>query len=161
MAASYYIQFLAQGKNIINIDESVLNQTDERQRGWCQPGQRNMVTTMQRLRSLSIIAAVSSEGRFMFTINSGINNSNTYMLFLIKLSNFLDSINGKWREKTVIMVDNAPYHRSKYMMEKYELLKIPLMFLGPYQFKMAPVELMFSYIKNRDLNPLNTKALSG
>jgi hypothetical protein len=55
-----------------------------------------MVTGMQRLRSLSIIAAVSSEGKFMFTINSGKNNSTTFMLFLIKLSNYLDSINEKW-----------------------------------------------------------------
>ena len=91
-----------------------------------------MVTTMQRLRSLSIIAAVSSEGRFMFTVNSGKNNSNTFMLFLIKLSNYLDSVNGKWRSNTVIMIDNAPYHRSKLMMEKYEMLKVPIMFLGQY-----------------------------
>ena len=84
------------------------------------------------MRSLSIIAAVTSEGRFMFTINSGKNNSNTFMLFLIKLSNYLDSVNGKWRSNTIIMIDNAPYHRSKLMMEKYELLKMPLMFLGPY-----------------------------
>ena len=96
------------------------------------PGKRNMTTTMQRLRSLSIIAAVSSEGKFMFTINSGKNNSNTFMLFLIKLSNYLDSVNPKWRQDSIIMVDNAPYHRSKLMMEKYELLKVPLMFLGPY-----------------------------
>jgi hypothetical protein len=34
MAAAYYIEYMAEGKNIINIDESVLNQTDERQRGW-------------------------------------------------------------------------------------------------------------------------------
>ena len=54
------------------------------------------------------------------------------MLFLIKLSNYLDTVNGKWRHNTIIMVDNAPYHRSKLMMEKYELLKVPLMFLGPY-----------------------------
>ena len=83
------------------------------------------------------------------------------MLFLIKLSNYLDSVNPKWRQESVVMIDNAPYHRSKLMMEKYELLKVPLMFLGPYRFKLAPVELLFSYIKNRDLNPLNTKALSG
>ena len=123
---------MTQGKIIINIDESVLNKTDERQRGWCKPGQSNMVTNMQRLRSLSIIAAVSSDGKFMFTINSGKNNSATFMLFLIKLSNYLDSTNINWRQNTIIMVDNAPYHRSKYMMEKYPLLKIPLMFLGPY-----------------------------
>ena len=78
-----------------------------------------MVTTMQRLRSLSIIAAVSSEGRLMYTINSGKNNSGTFALFLVKLSNHLDSVNPEWRQTTIIMVDNAPYHRSKAMMEKY------------------------------------------
>ena len=95
----------------------------------------------------------------MFTINSGKNNSTTFMLFLIKLSNHLDDTKPNWRQNTIIMVDNAPYHRSKMMMEKYQVLKVPIMFLGPYQFKLAPVELMFSYIKNRDLNPLNAKAL--
>ena len=160
MAAAYYIDYLAEGKIIINIDESVLNQTDERQRGWMFPGQRNMTTTMQRLRFLSIIAAVSSEGKFMFTINSGKNNSNTFMLFLIKLSNYLDTVNPRWRQNSIIMIDNAPYHRSKLMMEKHELLKVPVLFLGPYQFRLASVELMFLYIKNRDQNPLNTKALS-
>ena len=91
-----------------------------------------MVNTMQRLRSLSIIAAVSSEGKFMFTINSGKNNINTFMLFLVKLSNYLDGSKPKWRQNTIIMIDNAPYHRSKFMMSKYELLKVPIMFLGPY-----------------------------
>jgi len=32
-------------------------------------------------------------------------------------------------------------------------LKVPVMFLGPYQFDMAPVEMFFSFIKGRDLNP--------
>jgi hypothetical protein len=75
MSAAYFIEYMTKGKTIINIDESVLNKTDERQYGWMQPGKCNMVTTMQRLRSLSIIAAVSSQGKFMFTINSGKNNS--------------------------------------------------------------------------------------
>jgi hypothetical protein len=51
---------MSEGKTLINIDESVLNKTDERQRGWYFPGKRNMVTTMQRLRALSIIAAISN-----------------------------------------------------------------------------------------------------
>ena len=88
---------MVQGKTIINIDESVLNKTDERQHGWCWPGQRNMVTTMQRLRSLSIIAAVSSDGSLMYTVNSGKNNSGTFSLFLVKLSNHLDSVSPGWR----------------------------------------------------------------
>ena len=34
------------------------------------------------------------------------------------------------------------------------------MFLGPYSFNMAAVEKFFSFIKNRDLNPLATRAFS-
>ena len=56
-----------------------------------------MVTTMQRLRALSMMAAVSSDGKFLFTINSGKNNGQTFILFLIKLSEYLDSTDGKWR----------------------------------------------------------------
>jgi len=39
-------------------------------------------------------------------------------------------------------------------------LKIPLMFLGSYQYNLAPIELMFSYIKARDLNPDKIRAAS-
>jgi transposase len=57
----------------------------------------------------------------------------------------------------VIMFDNAPYHRSIAVRKKLQEMRIPLMYLGPYQFKMAPIELFFSYIKSKDLNPLRSK----
>ena len=34
------------------------------------------------------------------------------------------------------------------------------MFLAPYSFKMAAVEKLFSFVKNRDLNPLVVRAYS-
>ena len=68
----------------------------------------------------------------MYTVNSGKNNSITFILFLIKLSSYLDGVNVNWRQNTIIMVDNAPYHRSKLAKERYTTLKIPLMYLGPY-----------------------------
>ena len=46
LASAYYIEYMTKGKTIINIDESVVNKTDERQHGWCFPGKNNMVTTM-------------------------------------------------------------------------------------------------------------------
>ena len=45
------------------------------------------------------------------------------------------------------MLDNAPYHRGAVLKKVFEKLDIPVMYLGPYHFKMAPIELMFSYIK--------------
>jgi len=45
-------------------------------------------------------------------------------------------------------------------MEGYKSMGIPVMFLGPYSFNMAAVEKLFSFVKNRDLNPLATRAYS-
>ena len=58
------------------------------------------------------------------------------------------------------MLDNAPYHRSKINLERYKDFLLPVMFLGPYHFKLAPVEMIFAYIKDRNLNPLNSPTTS-
>ena len=115
---------------------------------------------LERLAKTNLIAAVTSDGEFYFTINCGKNNSRTVLLFLIKLVRHLTSQDLNWRENTVIMLDNAQYHRSNMMLAWCRDLRVPLMFLGSYQYNMAPIELMFSYIKSRDLNPGKIRAAS-
>ena len=83
-----------------------------------------------------------------YTVNKGLTNSNTFLLFMVKLSEHLHEINKHWRNDTVIMLDNAAYHRSKQIRSQLDSMKIPLMYLGPYQFKMAPAEVFFSFIKS-------------
>ena len=39
------------------------------------------------------------------------------------------------------------------MQEKFDLLKVDVAFLGPYQFDLSPCESLFAQIKCRDLNP--------
>ena len=109
---------------------------------------------------MNIIAAMGSTGHVSFTINRGRTNSATLCLFLSKLTKHLDSKDPWWRASTYIMLDNAPFHRSGKTREFIERLRLPVMFLGPYQFSMAPVEKLFAFIKARDLNPLLTKAFS-
>jgi transposase len=58
------------------------------------------------------------------------------------------------------MIDNAGYHKSRYVQDKILKMKIPLMFLGPYQFRLAPIEMFFSQIKRNDLNPLNSRLIA-
>jgi hypothetical protein len=41
-----------------------------------------------------------------------------------------------------------------------KVLKLPVLYMGPYHFRMAPVEMVFNFIKNHDLNPLETKGRS-
>ena len=159
-ASQQFINILYEGKRIINIDESVLNSTDERKRGWTGFRVRNKVTNSQRLSQMNLIIGVASTGELFYTVNHGRTNQTTFIYFLCKLVQVLDSQDLKWRSNTVILIDNAPYHRSRQIVSRYIDLKLPLMFLGPYHFKLAPAELMYSWIKNRDLNPLNTRAQS-
>ena len=60
----------------------------------------------------------------------------------------------------MIMLDNASYHRGVPTMHQIESLRLPVLFLGPYHFRMAPVEMLFNYIKSHDLNPLKTRLTS-
>jgi len=58
------------------------------------------------------------------------------------------------------LLDNASIHRSRAAKAHLEAMGLPLMYLAPYSFKMAAVEKLFSFVKNRDLNPLVARAYS-
>jgi transposase len=58
------------------------------------------------------------------------------------------------------MLENASIHRAKTTKAYFEVFRLPIMFLAPYSFKMAALEKLFSFVKNRDLNPLVARAYS-
>ncbi len=159
-AASQMIKILHSGKKIINIDESVVKFTDHRSRGWIQRSKRNLVTNNIRLEGINIICALASTGDVSYTVNSGKTNSDTFAWFIVKMVEHLDSADRHWRSNTVFMVDNAQYHRSESMKQIISKLNIPWMFMGPYQFRVAPVEMVFNYVKQHPLNPLHSRISS-
>lgn len=59
-AAIDYVSILYEGKNIINIDESIVSSTDERKYSWQQSGVNNIVTNSQRMSLVSVIFACTS-----------------------------------------------------------------------------------------------------
>ena len=73
-----------------------------------------------------------------------------YFMALVKK---LDKHNPNWREKTVVLLDGASYHNSKPTIQVFELLRIPVMFLGPHSYNVAPCELYFAWFKQDDINP--------
>jgi hypothetical protein len=160
VAAAEYIRMLKAGREVINIDESTIRSTDQRRRGWVSYGQRILKSKALRLPQISITGAVSSKGHTYFAVNQGKNTSLTFRLFIVKLCQVLDVQNENWRATSTLLLDNAPIHRAAESLALYEALGLPIMFLAPYSFKMAAVERLFSYVKNRDLNPLVLKGYS-
>ena len=66
-----------------------------------------------RLNNVNIIAAVSNRGDFFYTLNIGYTDSQTFFYFILKLEQALSAQDSHWRDDTVIVLDNAAYHRSK------------------------------------------------
>ena len=62
---------------------------------------------------MNLILGVASSGEMFYTINHGRTNQTTFIFFLCKLVKALDFQDRNWRSNTVILIDNAPYHRSR------------------------------------------------
>ena len=49
-------------------------------------------------------------------------------------------------------MDNAPYHKSRYLMEKLRKYNVPVLFSGPYSYDAAPIEKFFAHMKKGNWN---------
>jgi hypothetical protein len=57
LADAEYIRLLKSGREIINVDESIIRSTDHRIRGWMRQGKRILASHALRLPQISIFAA--------------------------------------------------------------------------------------------------------
>ena len=72
---------------------------------------------------------------------------------LYKLVEILNKEDKDWRKKTIVLLDNASYHKTKLVKGLIEKLQIPVLYNAPYSPQLAPIELLFAHIKKGDLNP--------
>ncbi len=115
-AAAKYITYLYQQKRIINIDESAISLTETVRRGWMIKGVKNKSTMAKRPDRINLIAGISNYGDLFYTINHGQTKYETFLLFLMKICEYLHSIDKAWRNDTIILLDNASYHRGASIM---------------------------------------------
>ena len=140
-------------KTVINVDETWLGMTNFRRRSWSVPGKSNSMPAKNLQPRISMIVALDSEGGLKFSLLQANSNSSVMELFYSHLIKQLTEKKPNWRESTVILMDNAPYHTSNTMMKFYEVNKLPIMFTGPHSYSASPVELYFAAFKKDDINP--------
>ena len=56
------------------------------------------------------------------------------MAYLFYLAALLDRKDKDWRKETVLLLDNASYHKSDKTMAAMQKLGINVIFSGPYSF---------------------------
>ena len=96
---------------------------------------------------ITLIVALDSEGKIYASLLQANSDTDTMLIFLTELIKTLDIGDKNWRTNSVLMWDNAGYHEAKEVLTLLEEQRAPVLFLGPYSYRMAPAEMVFAALK--------------
>ena len=156
--AQKMLQVYRQGRHVVNIDETWLSESDFRRRSWSTRGQVFSMPEATLGHRVNMIAAVSSEG-FVWLALTQCNTDETVMqMFLSRLASvFTSQFGSSWRERIVVLLDGASYHRSEETRLCIKHLRMQVVLSAPYSYAAAPAELWFAHFKRGDFNPTGAK----
>ena len=101
----------------------------------------------------SFLAAIDNFGAAYISLGTSNTDSGVMIAFFYELCKVLDGEDPLWRDRTVVLLDNAAYHRSAEVRAAIKKLGMPVIYSGPYSYISAPIELYFGLLKRGDLNP--------
>jgi len=151
--ATRMLQLINEGKILINIDESWLNECDFRRMKWREYGTSNTLPGFPLTPRITVIVALDSLGNIYLTLTQANSNNSTMQIYFHHLCAKLDRERPQWREDSVILLDGAKYHTSTSTLTLLADLRVPVMFFGPHSYNLAVAELFFSFLKSTHLNP--------
>jgi hypothetical protein len=151
--AMMMLEVLACGMRVINIDESWLNTMAFKRHSWSKIGRGNVRPAKELSTRVAILAAIDNRGAAYVSLGTANTDSGVMIAFFSELCKVLDGEDPNWRDKTVILLDNASYHRSLETRAAVKKLGIKTIYSGPYSYISAPIELYFGLLKRGDLNP--------
>ena len=110
---------------------------------WDPCGKTPVVKRTGNRFGFSVISAITNKGHMRFVIIEGGVNSDQFISFLKRLL-------FKSKNKTFLIVDNGPAHRSKKTKEFVKSVrdKLRLFYLPPYSPELNPDELVWNDLKN-------------
>ena len=136
--AQRMLDVLASGKRVLNVDESWLSDSEYSRRMWYPTSPDANLLDKPLSQRHSLIVALDTEGRIYFALYHVNTDSDMMALFFYYLAQQLDSEDVDWRENTVLLLDNAPYHASDETKATLHRLGFVTIFSGPYSYSAAP-----------------------
>ena len=155
--AAKYLEVLAAGKRVINIDESLINHLNFNRKLWLPKDARHVVLKKVVNPRVVLIAAVDSNGGVYLSFSQANTNAFTFQLYMEELVKVLELEDANWRANTILLLDNATYHRSKAFVGYLRNANIPILYASPASPQLCPIERLFGWLKKGDLNPQNDK----
>jgi transposase len=96
---------------------------------------------------LALIAALDTDGKVYFALTHANTDSEVMCLFLRHLARQLSLESPNWRSESVILLDNASWHKSEATRAFLRRLQVPVMFSAQYSYSAASIELLFGGLK--------------
>jgi len=125
-------------------DESGISLTPSIPYGWQKRGRKNTQSIpTQRSAVINVFGLLSRDNRFESYITKGSNTSATIIAYI-------DDFATKITKKTIIVLDNAPIHKSNDFIEKmaeWEEMDLFIFFLPPYSPHFNLIETLWRKIK--------------
>ena len=147
------LSLLEQGKRIIQVDETWLNESNFTRLTWNRKGAVSSVPTKAISPSLSMIAALDTDGLVYFCLSHATTDQDTFMLFLRHLVAKLDQDSPGWEANSYIAMDNAAWHSGQDIRSYMRKMELPFLYSGPYSYSAAAIETLFAHLKLGELNP--------
>ena len=86
--------------------------SDFRRMKWRVKGTTNSVPSMQVLPRISMIVGLDTLGNVYLSLTQSNSNSQVMDVFFRYLDQKIEKERKGWKKKTVVIIDNAPYHQS-------------------------------------------------
>ena len=125
-------------------DESGFSLTSALPYAWQKKGQTIEVPASKG-RRINVAGLINRQADFHCQTHTGRIGSK-------EIIGLLDSFCGKLQQRTVVVLDNAPTHRSKAFMEKVRQWRrqdLYIFFLPPYSPELNKIEMLWKKIKHR------------
>jgi hypothetical protein len=151
--AKLMIPLLADGRRVICIDETFLPTLDYRKSKWCKKGQKNTLASKDLSARVNMICGLDTDGNIYPALTMVNTDSSVLVSYLCRLSTVLTAEDPNWRAGTIFIMDGAKYHRSPDTRLALKRLGITYVITGPYGYDAQPIEYLFSYFKQAQINP--------
>ena len=138
-------------------DETGVRSDESRHRGYAPPGQTPIIKIPARRKSLSMIAAVTNQGKVRFMIYPGGLSPQRLIVFMQRL--IKDA-----RRKVILILDNLNVHKARAVRQwlQEHADRIEVCFLPPYSPELNPSEYFNGDLKGaiqRGIPPKDAKEL--
>ena len=80
-------------------------------------------------------------------MTGGSTTASSFTIFLKRMFKCLDTNEPSWKHNTIILLDNASYHKTPAVRDFFRIKGVKLMYSAPYSFRAVPVERFFALVK--------------